>query len=159
MFTFYTPKKALVLQYLHYHKKITELDLAARLQIHQKELRSILQEMKRDKFIQEFHQRELGTSYYLFDEHMFINVVKYRLICMRASIEDGERQRIPEQLSFKCEQCDARYNEDKIFRLFNVTKGELICLNCAGIVVENTTAKVSIDYHTRVDSRYQDRIL
>jgi transcription initiation factor IIE alpha subunit len=138
---------------------MTELDLAARLHMHQKELRSILQEMKRDKFIQECHQDEHGTSYYFFDEHMFINVVKYRLIRMTASIEDCERQRIREQLSFKCRQCDARYNEDKIFRLFNATKGELICLNCASIVVENTTAKVSIDYHKRVYSLYQDRML
>jgi transcription initiation factor IIE alpha subunit len=153
MHTFYTPIKALVLEYLHYHKEVTELDLATRLKIHPKEIRAILQEMKRNKFIKECYRREQSVSYYSFDEHMFINVVRYRLICMRTSIENSQQQQNDQQPSFNCEQCAERFTGNEILRLYNALKDEFICLYCGGVILEDTTAKVNIDFNARSGSR------
>ena len=153
MHTFYTPIQALVLQYLHYHKEVTELDLATRLKIHPKEIRVILQEMKRNKFIKEYYRHDQRVSYYSFDEHMFINVVRYRLICMRASIENSQQQQNDQQPSFNCEQCAERFTGNIILRLYIALKNEFICLYCGGVVLEDTTAKVNIDFNARSGSR------
>ena len=91
MRTFYDIPKSLVIEYIHSHDRIKEQDLADRLRLDPKLVRSYIQEFKRDKFIIEGHRLESNEGntggrrnqdqyYYQLDMSRFINVVKYRLI-------------------------------------------------------------------------------
>ncbi|CAF1064135.1 unnamed protein product [Rotaria magnacalcarata] len=151
MRTFYDVPKSLVIEYIYHHERIRQQDLADRLCLDPKQVRSYIQEFKRDKFIIEDHRLESndGTSgrrnqdqyYYKIDTTTFINVVKYRLINMQSYVENLERQQTYKQSNYKCEQCLREYTELDIGKLYDVTQDALVCLMCAGIVHEDVETK------------------
>ena len=140
MRTFYDIPKSLVIEYIYHCEQIKQQDLAERLCLESKLVRSYIQEFKRDKFIIEGHRLESndGTTgrrnqdqyYYKIDTTAFINVVKYRLINMQTHVENYERQQTYKQSNYKCEQCGKEYTEFDVGRLYDTTKNTLICLIC-----------------------------
>jgi transcription initiation factor IIE alpha subunit len=147
MRTFYDIPKSLVIEYIYHYERIKQQDLANRLRLDPKQVRSFIQEFKRDKFIIEDHRLESddGTTgrrnqdqyYYKIDTATFINVVKYRLINMQTYVENLERQQIYKQSNYKCEQCSKEYTELDIGKLYDLTQDTLICLMCGGNVHED----------------------
>lgn len=151
MRTFYEIPKSLVIEYIYYHDRIKQQDLAERLCLDPKIVRSYIQEFKRDKFIIEDHRlesndgttgrRTLDQYYYKIDVTTFINVVKYRLINMQLAVENLERQQTYKQSNYKCEQCSKEYTELDIGKLYDMTQDALICLMCGGNVFEDVETK------------------
>jgi transcription initiation factor IIE alpha subunit len=152
MRTFYEVPKSLVIEYIYHHERIKHQDLADRLCLDSKLVRSFIQEFKRDRFIIESHTLESndGTTggrrnqdqyYYKIDPATFINVVKYRLINMQTYVENLERQQTYKQSNYKCEQCLKEYTELDIGKLYDVTQDTLICLICGGNVHEDIETK------------------
>jgi transcription initiation factor IIE alpha subunit len=151
MRTFYDIPKSLVIEYIYHHERIKQQDLADRLCLDSKLIRSYIQEFKRDKFIIEDHRLESndGTTgrrnqdqyYYKIDTTTFINVVKYRLINMQTYVENLERQQTYKQSNYKCEQCSKEYTELDIGKLYDLTQDTLICLICGGHVHEDIETK------------------
>ncbi|CAF0851851.1 unnamed protein product [Rotaria sp. Silwood1] len=147
MRTFYDIPKSLVIEYIFHHERIKQQDLADRLCLDPKTVRSYIQEFKRDKFIIEDHRLESndGTTgrrnqdqyYYKIDTTTFINVVKYRLIKMQSYVENLERQQTYTQSNYKCEQCSKEYTELDMLKLYDSTQNALICLLCGGNVHED----------------------
>jgi transcription initiation factor IIE alpha subunit len=151
MRTFYDIPKSLVIEYIYHYERIKQQDLADLLCLDPKQVRSYIQEFKRDKFIIEDHRLEQndGTTgrrnqdqyYYKIDTTTFINVVKYRLINMQTYVENLERQQIYKQSNYKCEQCSKEYTELDIGKLYDLTQETLICLICGGNVHEDIETK------------------
>ncbi len=151
MRTFYEIPKSLVIEYIFHHERIKQQDLANRLCLDPKAVRSYIQEFKRDKFIIEDHRLESddGTTgrrnqdqyYYKIDTTAFINVVKYRLINMQAYVENLERQQTYKQSNYKCEQCGKEYTELNVGKLYDSMQDTLICLICGGNVHEEIETK------------------
>jgi transcription initiation factor IIE alpha subunit len=151
MRTFYDIPKSLVIEYIYHYERIKQQDLADRLCLDPKQVRSYIQEFKRDKFIIEDHRLESndGTTgrrnqdqyYYKIDTSTFINVVKYRLINMQTYVENLERQQTYKQSNYKCEQCSKEYTELDIGKLYDLTQDTLICLICGGYVHEDIETK------------------
>ena len=151
MRTFYDIPKSLVIEYIYHDERIKQQDLAERLHLEPKLIRSYIQEFKRDKFIIEDHRLESndGTRgrrtqdeyYYKIDTTAFINVVKYRLINMQSYVESLERQQTYKQSNYKCEQCGKEYTELDVGRLFDTNQNTLICWICDGNVHEDVEMK------------------
>ncbi|CAF2855594.1 unnamed protein product [Rotaria sp. Silwood2] len=151
MRTFYDIPKSLVIEYIFHYERIKQQDLADRLCLDPKQVRSYIQEFKRDKFIIEDHRLESndGTTgrrnqdqyYYKIDTTTFINVVKYRLINMQNYVVNLERQQTYKQSNYKCEQCSKEYTELDIGKLYDLAQDALICLICGGIVHEDVETK------------------
>lgn len=151
MRTFYEVPKSLVIEYIYHNEQIKHQDLAERLCLDSKLVRSFIQEFKRDKFIIEGHRLESndGTTgrrnqdqyYYKIDTRAFVHVVKYRLINMQTFVENLERQQIYKQSNYKCEQCNKEYTEFDVGRLYDATQNTLICLICEGNVHEDVETK------------------
>ncbi|CAF0872311.1 unnamed protein product [Rotaria sordida] len=151
MRTFYDIPKSLVIEYIYHHERIKQQDLADRLFLDPKQVRSYIQEFKRDKFIIEDHRLESNDSttgrrnqdqyYYKIDTTTFINVVKYRLVNMQTYVENLERQQTYKQSNYKCEQCSKEYTELDIKKLYDSTQDTLICLICGGNVHEDIETK------------------
>ena len=151
MRTFYDIPKSLVIEYIYHNERIKQQDLAERLCLESKLVRSFIQEFKRDKFIIEDHRLESndGTTgrrnqdqyYYKIDTAAFINVVKYRLINMQIFVENFERQQTYKQSNYKCEQCGKEYTEFDVGRLYDANQSMLICLICDGTVHEDVETK------------------
>lgn len=151
MRTFYEVPKSLVIEYIYHYEQIKQQDLAERLCLESKLVRSYIQEFKRDKFIIEGHRLESndGTTgrrnqdqyYYKIDTKAFIDVVKYRLINMQIHVENFERQQTYKQSNYKCEQCGKEYTEFDVGRLYDTTQSSLICRICDGNVHEDVEMK------------------
>jgi transcription initiation factor IIE alpha subunit len=152
MRTFYDIPKSLVIEYIFHYERIKQQDLADRLCLDPKLVRSFIQEFKRDKFIIEDHRLESndGTTggrrnqdqyYYKIDTTAFINVVKYRLIHMQTYVENLERQQTYKQSNYKCEQCGKDYTEFNVGKLYDPNQDTLICLICGGNVHEEIETK------------------
>ena len=146
MRTFYEVPKSLVIEYIYYHDKIKQQDLADRLCLDSKLVRSYIQEFKRDKFIIEDHRLESndGTTgrrtqdqyYYKLDTFRFYNVVKYRLINMQTYVQNLEKQQRYKPSIYKCETCGKEYTELDIGKLLS-SEDTLICPLCEGKVDED----------------------
>ena len=159
MRTFYEIPKSLVIEYIYHYGEIKQQDLAERLYLDSKLVRSYIQEFKRDKFIIEGHRLELNESttgrrnldqyYYKIDNANFINVVKFRLENMRTYVENLERQQIYKQSNYKCEQCAKEYTELDIGKLYDLTQDALVCFICGGIVHEDVEMKEEATTSTR----------
>ena len=151
MRTFYEVPKSLVIEYIFHHECIKQQDLAERLCLEPKVVRSYIQEFKRDKFIIEGHRLESndGTTgrrnqdqyYYKIDTTAFINVVRYRLIHMQMHVENLERQQIYKSSNYKCEQCSKDYTELDFGKLYDPMQDLLVCLMCSGVVHEEAETK------------------
>lgn len=151
MRTFYDIPKSLVIEYIYHNERIKQQDLAERLCLESKLVRSYIQEFKRDKFIIEDHKLESNDSttgrrnqdqyYYKIDTDEFINVVKYRLLNMQAHIENLDRQQTYKQSNYKCEQCGKDYTELDVGRLYDTNQNSFICWICDGIVHEDVETK------------------
>ena len=151
MHTFYDIPRSLIIEYIYHYKQIRQQDLADRLCLDPRQVRSYIQEFKRDKFIKEVHRLESndGTTgrrnqdqyYYEIDTRAFINVVKYRLINMRVYVENLERQETYRQSNYKCEQCSKEYTDLDALKLYDATQGSFICIMCRGNVHEDIETK------------------
>ena len=151
MRTFYEVPKSLVIEYIYHYERIKQQDLADRLCLDPKLVRSYIQEFKRDKFIIEDHRLESndGTTgrrnqdqyYYKIDTTTFINVVKYRLMCMQDYVENLERQQTYKQSNYKCEKCSQQYTELDIGKLYDPAQDTFVCLICDGTVHEDIETK------------------
>ena len=159
MRTFYEIPKSLVIEYIYHYGEIKQQDLAERLYLDSKLVRSYIQEFKRDKFIIEGHRLELNESttgrrnldqyYYKIDVDSFIDVVKFRLEKMRIYVENLERQQIYRQSNYKCEQCAKEYTELDIGKLYDLNQEALVCFICGGIVHEDVEMKEEATTSTR----------
>lgn len=146
MRTFYDMPKSLVIEYIFYHKRIKQQDLADRLCLDPKLVRSYIQEFKRDKIINEgirveyndvtTGRRNQDQYYYELNRDMFINVVRFRLIKMQAHADTLERQQTYKPTNYKCEQCDKVYTELEYLKLYKSPQEPIICSLCEGVVQE-----------------------
>ena len=159
MRTFYDIPKSLVIEYIYYHGRIKQQDLAELLCLDSKIVRLYIQEFKRDKFIIEDHRlesndsntgrRNLDQYYYKIDDFTFVNVVRYRLEHMRTYVENLERQQIYKQSNYKCEQCAKTYTELDVGKLYDFSQDALLCFICGGIVQEDVEMKEESTNTTR----------
>ena len=143
--SFYETEHMVVVNLLVKHTCVKEDDLSELLKFDKKQLRNITARLRNDKLVQQrvykTKQADTGvtvTFNYLFiDYKLFVNVVKYKLHHIRNKIEHDERE-ATNRPSFVCTQCDKRYSDLEIDRLFDPSSGSLSCEFCSGSIKEDT---------------------
>ena len=143
--SFYETEHTVVVNLLVKHTCVKEDDLSDLLKFDKKQLRNILARLKNDKLVKQrvykTKQADTGATitfnYFFIDYKLFVNVVKYKLHHIRNKIEHDERE-ATNRPSFVCTQCDKRYSDLEIDRLFDPSSGSLSCEFCSGSIKEDT---------------------
>lgn len=129
---FYGVEYALVLDVLVRYPCIKEDDLLLLLKYERKQLRTVLNTLKADKFVKLRMRVETGPNgkstrhnYYYINYKVLVDVVKYKLDHMRRKIEAGERDSTTRS-SFKCPSCLSTYTDLEVNQLFDLFTGMLL---------------------------------
>ena len=127
---FYSQECSYVMDLLLHHPCIKEEDLETLTRFDKKQLRACLNSLKTDQFVGCRMQLETGEdkksikhNYYYIRYPLFINVVKYKLHCMREKIEEKEKESIYRD-TFKCPTCLKTFNDLDAGDLFDQVSGE-----------------------------------
>lgn len=143
---FYTIEHVIVIDMLIRNPCMKEDDLVELLQFERKQLRSVIAQLKNDRFVKVRLRMETGPdgkatrqNYYYINYKVFVNVVKYKLDHMRRKIEMEERD-LTSRASFKCETCEKTFTDLEAGQLFDMTTGEFKCSYCNSIVEEDSSA-------------------
>lgn len=144
--SFYETEHAAIINLLVKHTCVKEEDMFELLKFDKRQLRTVLERLKRDKLIKQrtFKEKQADTgntitfNYFFIDYKLFVNVVKYKLDHIRNKIEHDERE-ASNRPSFVCKQCDKRYSDLEIDRLIEPSTGNLICEFCSGPIDEDLT--------------------
>lgn len=146
---FYSEESKYIMELLIHHPCIKEDDLARLTKFDKKRLRACLNSLKLDQFIGCRMQMETGEdkkalkhNYYFIRYTLFINVVKYKLHCMREKIEAKEKEAIYRD-TFKCLNCLKTFNDLDAGDLFDTATGTFKCTLCSNVVEEQTPDKVT----------------
>ena len=144
---FYNPECNYVMEFLVHHPCIKEDDLAQLTKFDKKQLRACLNALKADQFIGCRMQMETGEdkkavkhNYYFIKYTLFINVVKYKLHCMRDKIQAKEKEAIYQD-TFKCPVCLKTFNNSDAGDLLDPATGTLKCTLCSNVVEEQLPDK------------------
>ena len=136
---FYSIEHALVMEMLIHHPCIKEDDLIELLKFDRKQLRTLVNTLKMEKFIKARMRVETDAenkmtrhNYYFINYSSFVNVVKYKLDHMRRKIETEERDSTS-RASFKCPGCEKTFTDLEADQLFDPFSGKVSWarnLNC-----------------------------
>uniref|UniRef100_H3B6D6 Ral transcription factor IIE subunit 1 n=1 Tax=Latimeria chalumnae TaxID=7897 RepID=H3B6D6_LATCH len=133
---FYGLEHALALDVLIRNPCVKEEDMLELLRFDRKQLRSVLNTLKNDKFIKCRMRVETAPdgkttrhNYYFINYRLLVNVVKYKLDHMRRRIETDERDST-NRASFKCPTCMSTFTDLEANQLFDPATVSLTCDFC-----------------------------
>ncbi|XP_066488738.1 general transcription factor IIE subunit 1-like [Tiliqua scincoides] len=151
---FYGVEYALALDVLIRYPCVKEDDLLLLLKYERKQLRTILNTLKADKFVKLRMRVETGPNgkstrhnYYYINYKVLVDVVKYKLDHMRRKIEAGERDSTTRS-SFKCPSCLSTYTDLEVNQLFDIFTETFRCTYCNTEVEEDASALPKRDAQT-----------
>lgn len=143
---FYSPEHVILIDMLVRNPCMKEDDLVDLLKFERKQLRSIIAQLKNDKFIKVRLRMETGPegkatrqNYYFINYKVLVNVVKYKLDHMRRKIDTAERDSTS-RASFKCPTCLKSFTDLEADQLCDFTTGEFHCTFCHTMVEEDQSA-------------------
>ncbi|XP_068428862.1 general transcription factor IIE subunit 1 [Clinocottus analis] len=158
---FYGVDHALALDVLIRNPCVREEDMLELLKFDRKQLRSVLNTLKADKFVKCRMRVETATdgkttrhNYYFINYRVLVNVVKYKLDHMRRRIETDERDST-NRASFRCPCCFSTFTDLEANQLFDLMTGTFRCTFCQTEVEED--ASVCPDGRTLV-ARFNEQI-
>lgn len=142
---FYPIEHALVMDILLHWPCIKEEDILELLKFDKKQLRSILNTLKNDKFLKTRMRMETDSdgkttrhNYYFINYSVFVNVVKYKLDHMQRKIETEERD-ATNRASYKCPKCEKCFTDLEADQLFDPMTGTFVCTFCNTEVEEQAS--------------------
>ncbi|CAF91813.1 unnamed protein product, partial [Tetraodon nigroviridis] len=158
---FYGMEHALALDVLIRNPCVREEDMLELLKFDRKQLRSVLNTLKADKFVKCRMRVETAPdgkttrhNYYFINYRVLVNVVKYKLDHMRRRIETDERDST-NRASFRCPCCFSTFTDLEANQLFDSMTGTFRCTFCHNEVEED--ASVCPDARTLV-ARFNEQI-
>ena len=148
---FYNIEQKLVIDMLVRRRETKEDDLIEVLKIERKHLRSLIQQMRQDKFINvrlimetDEDGKSTRRNYYSINYRMFVNVVKYKIDHMRRKLETEERD-LTSRASFICKSCSKTFTDLEAGQIYDPRSGEFRCSYCDGIVDEDPNVRPKAD--------------
>lgn len=148
---FYNIEQKLVIDMLVRRKETKEDDLVDVLKFERKHLRSIIQQMRQDKFINvrlimetDEDGKSTRRNYYSINYRMFVNVVKYKIDHMRRKLETEERD-LTSRASFICQSCSKTFTDLEIGQIYDPSRSQFRCSYCDGIVDEDPNVRPKAD--------------
>ncbi|XP_050432337.1 general transcription factor IIE subunit 1 [Adelges cooleyi] len=142
---FYTIEDALIIDILVRNPCMKEDDMCELLKFERKMLRQRIAILRSEKFLQTRLRMETGAdskaqkvNYYFINYKSFVNMVKYKLDCMRKKMETQERN-ATSRASFKCVQCFKTFTDLEADMLFDFQTNEFHCTFCGELVEEDTS--------------------
>ncbi|XP_020776009.1 general transcription factor IIE subunit 1 [Boleophthalmus pectinirostris] len=158
---FYGIEHALALDVLIRNPCVREEDMLELLKFDRKQLRSVLNTLKADKFVKCRMRVETAPdgkttrhNYYFINYRVLVNVVKYKLDHMRRRIETDERDST-NRASFRCPCCFSTFTDLEANQLFDPMTGTFRCTFCQTEVEEDES--VCPDARTLV-ARFNEQI-
>ncbi|XP_004086967.1 general transcription factor IIE subunit 1 [Oryzias latipes] len=158
---FYEVEHALALDVLIRNPCVREEDMQELLKFDRKQLRSVLNTLKADKFVKCRMRVETAPdgkttrhNYYFINYRVLVNVVKYKLDHMRRRIETDERDST-NRASFRCPCCSSAFTDLEANLLFDMMTGTFRCTFCQTEVEEDSS--VCPDGRTLV-ARFNEQI-
>ncbi|XP_047457507.1 general transcription factor IIE subunit 1 [Mugil cephalus] len=158
---FYGIEHALALDVLIRNPCVREEDMLELLKFDRKQLRSVLNTLKADKFVKCRMRVETAPdgkttrhNYYFINYRVLVNVVKYKLDHMRRRIETDERDNT-NRASFRCPCCFSTFTDLEANQLFDPMTGTFRCTFCQTEVEEDES--VCPDARTLV-ARFNEQI-
>lgn len=158
---FYGVEHALALDVLIRNPCVREEDMLELLKFDRKQLRSVLNTLKADKFVKCRMRVETAPdgkttrhNYYFINYIVLVNVVKYKLDHMRRRIETDERDST-NRASFRCPCCSSTFTDLEANQLFDPMTGTFRCTFCQTEVEEDNA--VCPDARTLV-ARFNEQI-
>ncbi|XP_028290955.1 general transcription factor IIE subunit 1 [Gouania willdenowi] len=158
---FYGVEHALALDVLIRNPCVREEDMLELLKFDRKQLRSVLNTLKADKFVKCRMRVETAPdgkttrhNYYFINYRLLVNVVKYKLDHMRRRIETDERDNT-NRASFRCPCCSSTFTDLEANQLFDPMAGTFRCTYCQTEVEEDES--VCPDARTLV-ARFNEQI-
>ncbi|XP_041052856.1 general transcription factor IIE subunit 1-like [Carcharodon carcharias] len=151
---FYGVEYSLTLDILIRYPCVKEDDLQQLLKFEKKQLRSVLNTLKSDKFLKSRIRVETNSegkssrhNYYHINYKLLVDVVKYKLDIMRRKIETDERNSTTRS-SFKCPLCFSTFTDLEVNHLFDPCTGNFNCTYCHTEVEEDASAIPKRDART-----------
>lgn len=148
---FYNIEQKLVIDMLVRRRETKEDDLIEVLKIERKHLRSLIQQMRQDKFINvrlimetDEDGKSTRRNYYSINYRMFVNVVKYKIDHMRRRLETDERD-LTSRAGFICQSCNKKFTDLEIDQIYDPSQDQCICTYCTGVVVEDPNVRPRAD--------------
>lgn len=148
---FYNIEQKLVIDMLVRRRETKEDDLVEVLKLERKHLRSLIQQMRQDKFINvrlimetDEDGKSTRRNYYSINYRMFVNVVKYKIDHMRRKLETEERD-LTSRASFICKSCRKTFTDLELGQIFDPSVGQFRCSFCDGIVDEDPNVRPKAD--------------
>ncbi|XP_070694085.1 general transcription factor IIE subunit 1 [Pempheris klunzingeri] len=158
---FYGVEHALALDVLIRNPCVREEDMLELLKFDRKQLRSVLNTLKSDKFVKCRMRVETAPdgkttrhNYYFINYRVLVNVVKYKLDHMRRRIETDERDST-NRASFRCPCCFSTFTDLEANQLFDPMSDTFRCTFCQTEVEEDES--VCPDARTLV-ARFNEQI-
>lgn len=158
---FYGVEHALALDVLIRNPCVREEDMLELLKFDRKQLRSVLNTLKADKFVKCRMRVETAPdgkttrhNYYFINYRVLVNVVKYKLDHIRRRIETDERDST-NRASFRCPCCSSTFTDLEANQLFDPMTGTFHCTFCQTEVEEDES--VCPDARTLV-ARFNEQI-
>lgn len=158
---FYGIEHALALDVLIRNPCVREEDMLELLKFDRKQLRSVLNTLKGDKFVKCRMRVETAPdgkttrhNYYFINYRVLVNVVKYKLDHMRRRIETDERDST-NRASFRCPCCFSTFTDLEANQLFDPMTSTFRCTFCQTEVEEDES--VCPDAKTLV-ARFNEQI-
>lgn len=140
---FYPIEHCLVVDLMIRKLSIKEEEIESLMKFEKKQLRSVLDFLKKEKLIKFKMRMETGLdgkttkqTYYFINYKGFVNVIKYKLDLMRKKIETEERDST-KRSSFICGHCKKTFTDLEADQLYDVTTQEFRCSYCGEIVEED----------------------
>ncbi|NXT41370.1 T2EA factor, partial [Pelecanoides urinatrix] len=151
---FYGVEYSLALDILIRYPCVKEDDLLQLLKYERKQLRTILNTLKADKFVKLRMRVETGPNgkstrhnYYYINYKVLVDVIKYKLDHIRRKIEADERDSTTRS-SFKCPSCSSTYTDLEVNQIFDVFTETFRCTYCNTEVEEDASALPKRDART-----------
>ena len=148
---FYEVEHIIVIDLLIINRCLKEEDIQKLLKFDKKKLRTILGQLKADRFLNVRVEIETlpndkisrHNCYFINYRHI-ANIIKYKLHKIQKTIESEERHK-SNQASYKCATCEKSYTELDIGSLFDPFQEGLVCSFCHGLVEEEESLSVIKD--------------
>jgi transcription initiation factor TFIIE subunit alpha len=148
---FYNIEQKLIVDMLVRRRETREDDLIEVLKLERKHIRSLLQQMKQDKFINfrmmmetDDDGKSTRRNYYSINYRMFVNVVKYKIDHVRRKLETEERD-LTSRASFICQTCSKTFTDLEAGQIFDPNRLQFRCSYCDGIVEEDPNVRPTAD--------------
>lgn len=148
---FYNIEQKIVIDMLVRRRETKEDDLVEVLKFDRKHLRSLIQHMRQDKFINvrlimetDEDGRSTRRNYYSINYRMVVNVIKYKIDHMRRKLESEELE-ISSRASFICQSCSKTFTDLEIGQIYDPNRDQCRCSYCDGIVDEDPNVRPKAD--------------